>query len=404
MHHQALEGIKIADFTWAAAGPLTMSYLAHCGATVVKIESGTKMGVSRSFPPRGGEGGMISSMMFSNDNSDKLSMTINMKNPRGVEVAKKLIAWADVVAENFRPGTMEKWGLGYEELKKINPSIIMFRSSARGQTGPDAKVAENGITLQSLTGFTFLTGYPDKDDPTPPWGAYTDLTAPALGAVMLIGALDYRAKTGKGQCLDLSQLEAGLQFLAPAILDYHVNHQCARRMENTSSYGVPHGVYRCSGDDRWCAIAIFNDKEWKTFCRIIDNPEWINDFRFATIIARKKNESELNQLINDWTVKHNAEKIMNLLQKNNISAGIVENSTDILNDPQIKERKFFKKLKHPKLGSFSHLGIGFKLSKTPCDLRTPGPLLGQHTEHVCRELLELSKDEYEELVDKGALA
>ncbi|MBN1849385.1 MAG: CoA transferase [Deltaproteobacteria bacterium] len=402
MCRQALEGVKIADFTWAAAGPLTMSYLAHGGATVVKIESGTRSGASRSFPPRGGEGGMISSMMFSNDNSDKLSISINMKNPRGVEVAKKLVLWADVVAENFRPGTMEKWGLGYAELKKINPSIIMFRSSARGQTGPDSKVAENGITLQSLTGFTSLTGYPDKNDPTPPWGAYTDLTAPALGAVMLIGALDYRAKTGKGQCLDLSQLEAGLQFLAPAILDYHVNHLCARRMGNASSYGVPHGVYRCSGNDRWCAIAIFDDREWKAFCRIMDKPEWLDDPRFATAIARKKNESELDHLINEWTVKHPVEEIMNLLQDNNISAGIVENSADILNDPQIKERQFFEKLEHPHLGSFFHHGVGFRLSKTPCNPRTPGPILGQHTEHVCRELLGLGKDEYENLVDAGA--
>lgn len=403
MDQRALEGVKIADFTWAAAGPLTMSYLAHCGATVVKVESGTKSIGSRSFPPPGGQGGMISSIMFSNDNSDKLSITINMKNDKGIEIAKKLVAWADVVAENFRPGTMEKWGFGYEELKKINPSIIMFRSSARGQTGPDAKVAENGITLQSQTGFTYLTGWPDMDYPSPPWGAYTDLTAPALGAVMLIGALDYRARTGKGQYLDLSQFEAGLQYIAPAILDYNVNNRRAVRMGNSSSYAVPHGVYPCSGDDRWCAIAVFNDKEWMSFCHVIDMTEWLDDPKFDTLISRKKNEQELDRLISEWTVGHSAEDLMNMLQESGISAGVVENSYDLINEPQLKERNFFKQLEHEKLGSVTHHGTGFILSRTPCEVQTPGPQLGQHTEYVCKELLGIGEDEFGDLLNNGAL-
>ncbi|MBN1627009.1 MAG: CoA transferase [Deltaproteobacteria bacterium] len=403
MSQKALEGVKIADFTWAAAGPLTMSYMAHCGATVVKIESGTRSIGARTFPPPGGEAGMISSIMFSNDNSDKLSITINMKEPKGVEVAKKLIEWADVVAENFRPGTMEKWGLGYEELKEINPSIIMFRSSARGQTGPDAHVAENGITLQSQTGFTYLTGWPDMDYPTPPWGAFTDLTAPALGAVMLIGALDYRARTGKGQCLDLSQFEAGLQYLAPALLDYDVNKKCAGRIGNSSSCGVPHGVYQCSGDDRWCTIAVFNDTEWRALCNVMKKPELIEDQRFATAVSRKKNEQELDNLISDWTMKHAAEEVMTRLQEQGVSSGVVENSYDIMNDPQIKDRKFFKQLEHKKLGAVTHHGVGFTLSKTPCEVQTPGPLLGQHTEYVCKELLGIDEEEFRELADAGAL-
>lgn len=403
MQRRALEGVKVADFTWVAAGPLTMSYLAQCGATVVKVESGKTPDNLRLFPPsKDGTAGVNRSLVFSSENAGKLGMTVNLNHPRGIEVAKRLIAWADIVAENYRPGTIEKWGLGYDDLKRINPSVIMFRCSAQGQTGPDAGMGATGITLQSLSGYTFLTGWPDRD-PTPPWGAYTDLTAPALGAAMLIAALDYRARTGKGQYLDLSQYEAGLHYLAPAILDYFVNGRCATRSGNSCPYAAPHGVYRCAGDDRWCAIAVFNDADWKAFCEAIGKPEWINDPRFNTVVERKENEEQLNSLIQEWTINHTAEEVMTLLQGHGISAGVVENSADLFQDPQIKERQLFKQLEHDEIGWVTHRGIGFKLSKTPCELSMLGPRLGQHTEYVCRQFLGISDEEFVHLINEGAL-
>jgi benzylsuccinate CoA-transferase BbsF subunit len=403
MQTKALEGVKVADFTWVAAGPLTMSYFAQCGATVVKVESGKTPDNLRLFPPnKDGTAGVNRSLVFSSENAGKFGMTINLNHPKGIEVAKKLIAWADIVAENYRAGTMERWGLGYEDLKKINPSIIMFRCSAQGQTGPDAKMGATGITLQSLNGYTFLTGWADRD-PTPPWGAYTDLTAPAIGAAVLIAALDYRAKTGKGQYLDLSQYEAGLHFLAPAILDYFANGRCATRSGNSCPYAAPHGVYRCAGDDRWCAIAVFNDGEWEAFCKAIGKPEWLNDSRFHTVAERKENEEQLNRLIEEWTINHSAEEVMTLLQGYGISAGVVENSADLFNDPQIKERGLFKQLEHDDLGLVTHRGVGFRLSKTPCEPSMPGPRLGQHTEHVCRHFLGMSDEEFVSLLNEGAL-
>lgn len=402
MTRKALEGVKVADFTWVAAGPLTMSYLALAGATVVKVESSKRVDASRTFPAPTGPGGFIADLTFSQNNSNKLSISVNLKNPKGLEVAKRLVAWADVVAENYRPGTMEKWGLGYEDLKKINPSIIMFHSSARGQTGPDALVAENGITLQSLTGFTFLTGWPDRD-PTPPWNAYTDITAPALGAAMLVGALDYRSKTGKGQCLDLSQFESGLHFLATPLLDYFANGRGASRLGNSCSYAAPHGVYRCAGEDRWCTIAIFSEEEWQSLCKVIRQAGLSDNPKFNTVTNRKENEVELNKLIEDWTSSHTPEEVMDILQKNSVSAGIVENSVDIFNDPQLKARGFIQQLNHDEMGQVSHHNVAFKLSKTPCELNTPGPLLGQHSEYVCREFLGMSDEEFVELINIGAL-
>lgn len=399
---RALEGVKVADFTWVAAGPLTTVCLAQCGATVVRVESRTRLDGQRTFPPnKDGIPGHNRSLMFSSNNANKYGMTINLNHPKGFEVAKRLIAWADIVAENYRPGTMERWGLGYEDLKRINPSIIMFRSSAQGQTGPRARMGTIGNTLQSLAGFTSLTGWPDRD-PAPPWGAYTDETVIGLGVAMIVAALDYRVRTGKGQCLDLSQVEASLHYLGPAILDYVVNGRCASRGGNSCPYTAPHGVYRCMGDDRWCAIAVFDDEEWKAFCKTIGKLEWTTDPKFATVIDRKRNEAELNRLIEEWTVKHTAEEVMVLMQESDISAGLVENAADLLQEPQLKERAFYWWLNHDEMGHVLHAGAAFKLSKTPWELNMPGPCLGQHTEYVCREFLGMSDEEFVELLNIGA--
>lgn len=401
MKEKALQGVKIADFTWVAAGPLTTNYLAQCGATVVKIESITKPDGIRTFPPnKDDKAGANRSFLFSMENPNKLSITLNLKNPKGIDLAKKLVAWADIVAENYRPGTMERWGMGYEDLKEINPSIIMFSSSAQGQTGPDAGMGATGITLQSLSGFTHLSGWPDRD-PAPPWGAYTDLTAPALGAAIVIAALDYRDRTGKGQYLDLSQYEAGLHYLSPAILDYHVNGRIADRNGNRHPCAAPHGVYRCKGEERWCTIAIFDEHEWKTLCEIMGDPEWGREEKFTTITGRKNNEDELDKRIETWTSGYSPEEVMELLQGRGISSGVVENARDIYEDPQLKHRGFLKRMEHVEIGVLSHRSVGFKLSKTPCGPERPGPCLGEHTERVCREFLGMSDEEFVNLLTEG---
>lgn len=403
MQEKALEGVKVADFTWVAAGPLTTNYLAQCGATVVKIESLSKLDGIRTFPPnKDSQAGANRSFLFSMENVNKLSMTLNLNHPKGIEVAKQLVAWADIVAENYRPGTMKRWGLDYENIKRINPSVIMFSSSAQGQTGPDAGMGTTGITLQSLSGFTYLTGWPDRD-PAPPWGAYTDLTAPAFGASMLIAALDYRNRTGKGQYLDLSQYETSLHYLAPAILDFFANGRCATRNGNACSYAAPHAVYRCDGEDRWCSIAIFSENDWKAFCEAIDQPAWAKHPKFKTWADRKENEEELNRLIEEWTVTKTPEDVMHLLQEHGLSAGIVQNAADLFQDPQIKERDVLKQMEHDEIGPLSHRGVAFKLSRTPCELNMPGPRLGQHTEYVCRKFLGMSDEKFVSLLNEGAL-
>jgi len=403
MKNQVLEGVKIADFCWAIAGPMTTKYLADYGATVVKIESTTRPDPQRTVAPfKDNIPGLNRTGGYSLYNRGKYSITINLGHPRGIEVAKRLVAWADVAIENFAPGMMARWGLDYSELRKIKPDIIMVSSSNLGQTGPHSKQAGLGFHLVALTGFSHLGGWPDSE-PVGPYGAYTDLTAPALTAAAIIAALDYRRRTGKGQYLDLSQLEAGLHFLAPALLDYTANKREQSRVGNRCDYAVPHGAYRCKGEDRWCVIAVFTDEEWESFCKVIGSPQWAKESRFSTFLNRKRNEDELDRLVDKWTSNYTAEEVMSMMQEAGVAAGIVQNGEDLFIDPQLKHRHHFWELEHPEIGAHKVSGISSKLSKTPGRLGKPA-LIGEHNDYVCTQLLGMSDEEFAMLVADGVLA
>lgn len=400
-NRQALQGIKVADFTWVAAGPLVTRYLAAHGAEVVKIESGARPDPLRiSGPYKDRIPGVDRCGYFPFFNANKYSISLNLNHPLGNKVAKKLIAWADIVTESFATGTMEKWGLGYKEIKKIKPDIIMLRTTNQGQTGPHAKQPGFGQHLVGLSGFCYYTGWPDRD-PVGSSIAYTDMIAPRFAAAALIAALDYRRRTGKGLLLDVSQLETGIHFLVSKILDYTVNGRIGYRSGNSCSLAAPHGAYPCQGEDRWCAIAVFSDEEWRNFGKLVGET-WIQDPKFVTLLSRKRNENELNKLVSEWTRKFSAEHVMTLMQGVGIAAGIVKNIEDIFSDPQLDHRNSFWKLDHSVLGPFVHLGNPFILSKTPAQPRRPAPCLGEHNEYVCTEILGMSDKEFVDLVTAGA--
>ena len=308
--------------------------------------------------------------------------------------------WADVVAENFSPGVMERLGLGYEELKRLKPDIIMLRSSNQGQTGPIARQPGLGTHLSALAGFLHLTGWPGRS-PAPPQVAYTDYISQKFTTAILVAALDYRRRTGKGQLLDVSQLETGLQFLMPVILNQEVNNRESDREGNSCPYAAPHGAYRCKGDDRWCVIAVFTDDEWDAFCKVSGNLPWTKEPRFATIRGRKKNEEELNKLVEEWTIKYSAEEVMVKMQAAGVSAGVVKSPEDIYQDPQLKHRNLFWVLNHREMGDFPVLGQVSILSKTSAEGRMPAPCLGEHTAYVCSELLGISDEEFVQLASEG---
>ena len=402
MARKLLEGIKVADFSWVFAGPLMTKTLGDCGAEVIRIEGRTRIDIERSrFPYKNHIPGINRAIDFNQNNTGKLSIAINLAKPKGIELAKKLVAWADIVVENFAGGAMNKMGLGYEELKKINPDIIMLSTCMQGQWGPHAAHPGFGHQLTALSGFHYIVGWPDREPQH--FGAYTDFISVHFGLLAMMAALEYRARTGKGQYMDMSQFEAGVQFQTPNILDYNINGRVAFREGNAHDYAAPHAAYHCRGKDRWCAIAVFTNENWQSFCQVIGNPSWRNDSKFATLPARKENEEELNKLVEASTINYLAEELMIVMQTAGIAAGLLETAEDMLDyDPQLRYSHFNWELDHPEVGKYRVHRPPFLTSKAKYEMRRT-PLLGEHNECVCREVLGMSDEEIAKLVVDGVL-
>jgi benzylsuccinate CoA-transferase BbsF subunit len=391
MTDPVLKGIRILDFSWVLAGPYATRLLADFGAEVIKVQP---------LMPEAGD--KFSRGYYNTWNRNKLGITLNLASPEGIALAKKLVAVSDAVVENFTPRVMANWGLDYENLKEIKPDIIMLSLSTMGSSGPWRDYAGFGPTVQAFSGITRLTSFPVK--PPPGLGtAYADHIAGLLACLALLSALEYRRRTGEGQYIDVSQVEAMASLLGDAILDYQIEGREVEAVGNSSTGAAPHGVYRCQGDDRWCAIAVFTDDEWQGFKRALDNPPWAEDKRFATLNGRLENKARLDRLVEEWTKKHTAEEAMALLQKQGVAAGVVQSAGDLAQDPQLNERGFFIELDHPELGKTVSDATPIRLSDTPARYSRPAPLLGQDNENVYGELLGLSETELGRLKKQGVI-
>ena len=398
----ALKGVKIIDFCWVVLGPLVCKILGDYGAEVVKVETHSRPDIIRTMMPFArGKPGVNRSGMFSQVNSSKYSLAVNLNHPKGIDIFKQLVLWADVLVENFTPGQMTKWGLNYEEIEKIKPDIIMLSLSIQGQTGPYANQPGLGNFFQGMVGFNHLTGWPGQE-PQCPYTPYPDFITAWYALVAVMGALDYRRRTGKGQHLDVCQLDTSAHFLTPAVLDHVANGRAQGRIGNRLSCAAPHGVYRCKGEDKWCAIGVFTDKEWQTFCEVMGSKTLANNPRFASILGRKKNESELDDIIEAWTVNHPPKKVMELLQAVGIAAGVVQSNADICEDINLRQRGFLQTLSHSEMGPCTFARPSFVLSENP-PVMSPSPCLGEHTEYICKEILHLSDSEFLELLEEGIL-
>lgn len=398
-----LEGVKILDFFWVVIGPMTTSYFAEYGATVVRVESQGRPEVLRSAPPfGGGQRGLNRSAYYANYNINKYGFGLNMAHPKAVEVVKRMVRWADVVTENFTPGTIEKWGLGYDELRKVKPDIIMISASMLGRGGPYSRQPGFGPVLSSLSGMTDLTGWPDRG-PSTPYGAYTDFVVPRFALPTLIAALDYHRRTGQGQHIDISQLEAALHFMAPPVLECLNNGHQQHRMGNRHASVAPHGAYPCQGEDRWCAIACMTQAEWQALCQVMGHPAWTQQERFATMLGRKAHEDELDELLGAWTTHWDAETLMNTLQRAGVPAGVVGSNKDVIEDPQLAHRGHFIYMDHPGVGRHPVQRSEFRLSQAEAEFHWPSPNIGQHTVQVCKEMLGMSDDEITTLIEERVL-
>ena len=404
---QVFERLKVADFAWVGAGPQVGRELAEHGATVVRVESHRVPCSLRTMPPhKDWVPGVDRSAFGTAYQTNKYNMSLDLTTPKGQEIARKLVAWADVVAEAYTPGTMAKWGLDYESCKKIKPDIIYYSTCQMGQKGPLAQFGGYGMFGACYAGFSNLIGWPDRE-PLPIFNNYTDFISPWYLTTTVIAALLHRRRTGKGMYLDQAQMEAGPLFLAPLILDYVANGRIAERMGNRDPYMAPHGVYPCYpgtwGVDRWVAITVSNDEQWRAFCKVMREPEWTRDPKFATFAARKENEDELDELIGEWTKNYTAERVMEMMQQAGVPAGVVETGEDLFNDPQLKHREHFRFLEHKVIGRHAYHAPAYQLSKTPNYIWKPGPCLGEDNEYVYKEILGFSDDDIADLLVEGVI-
>ena len=402
---QALEGLKVLDFCWVAVGPMTTRYLAEYGATVVRVESGRRPEVLRLAAPfKDGVSGINRSGYFANMNSNKYGVAISMRHPRARELVLRMARWADVVTENFTPGTMEGWGVGYEELSAVNPGVIMFSASMMGRGGPLDRQPGFGPVLSSLVGLTGITGWPDRE-PVNPYGAYTDFIVPRFAVASILAAVDYRRRTGRGLHLDMSQLETSIHFSAPTMLDRAVNGREQGLRGNRHPALAPHGAYPCLGEDRWIAIACRNDREWEGLRGVLDpaGQGEMSGERFRSLLGRKSHEDDLDRAIGERTGGWDRRELMEALQGAGVPAGVVSDPRDLFEDPQLRYRGHFTYLEHPEIGPYATDQTEAHLSRTPGKLDQAAPLLGEHTEQVLTEMMGLSHEEYRSLKDDGVL-
>ncbi len=319
-----------------------------------------------------------------------------MSQPRAREIFLRLLPWADVVTESFTPKTLRNWGLDYEHLSALKPELVMLSTCMQGQTGPHRDYPGFGNLMAALSGFYYIAGY-SEEELCPPYGAYTDFIAPRFAACALMAALDYKRRTGKGQYIDMAQYEAALHNLAPAITDYFATGRVLGPEGNQSERYAPHGAYRCADEDgheRWIAIAVANDDEWIVLLKMLGGrPE----SRFASVAARIKDAGSVDALIGELTRDRNADELTVALQAAGVSAYPVQNCMDLHRDENLEAFGFWHWLDHAHMGPSPYEGLEHRLSRTPGELRSPAPTLGQHNEEVLGGMLGLSAAEIEQL-------
>ena len=392
-----LKGLRLTEFTSAWAGPYASCLLALLGMEVIKVETRTWLDHtrSRSFSTGRTFTNPDESDVFNNLNLNKKSVTLNLKKPKAVEIAKALAAKSDVVMENMRPGVMERLGLHYEAVRQVKPDIIYLSSSSCGQCGPEREYVGYAPTFAGLGGVSLNTGYEDRP-PTAILGVI-DLRSATTAAGAIMAALVYHQRTGKGQYLDLASQEAIAVLNGEALMDYLLNNRVRTRRGNRDDAMAPHDCYQCAGDDNWISIAVACDEEWQSLCLAMNRPELVNDSRFAEREARLRNQVELDEIITSWTRKQDYYQVMELLQRVGVAATPSLSAKALFSDPHIREREIYRQVVHPVLGPNWVLAPPWRMSETPGGIRRHAPLMGEHNEEIFQGLLGMTSEELEVL-------
>jgi benzylsuccinate CoA-transferase BbsF subunit len=370
--------------------------LALMGAEVIKIESQQRLDHTRVRSLASGPsfGGPDQAWIFNELNLNKRSITLDLGQPKSVELIKKLIKVCDVAAQNFRPGVLDRLGLGYASLKEVKPDLIMLSSSAVGGVGPEREYVGFAPTFAALGGLSHITGFPDSP-PIPVMGS-ADLRSATTGAFAVLVALYHRAATGEGQHIDMSSRETVAALLGDSLLEYVMTGRSPGRQGNRDEAMAPHNCYPCRAG-KWVSIAVGTDKEWQALCKAIGEPAWAGEARFSDAYSRWCNQDELDRLLAAWTVDYTHYEVMERLQKENVAAIPSFRGDELLSDPHLKSRGVFQEVPHPLMGKRTVTGPPWKFSSNSAKVRRHGPLLGEHNRYVFCDLLGLSEEELAEL-------
>jgi crotonobetainyl-CoA:carnitine CoA-transferase CaiB-like acyl-CoA transferase len=395
-------GIRILEFGSGAAGPVATRYFSGQGAIVVRVESRERPDFLRTLHATSRDPQELDrSPMFVLLNPNKHSVSLDLSKPRGLEVVRELVAWADVLCENFAPGVMARWGLDAERVRAARPELIYVSSSLFGQTGPQRSYPGFGGQGAAIAGFNHLTGRPDGPAHGP-YATITDSLSPRYVGALIAAALYERRRTGVGRTIDLSQIEVGVYSLSEMMIRYTANGEVVCRRANRDESAAPHGVYPCHGEDRWIAIAIMDDRQWSLL--VNELPEWARAETLRTLQGRQRSENDLDRRIAEWTREQDAFALMDRLQRLGVEAGVVQTFADLLEDPQLRHRGHFQTLRHRQLGDLAFERPAFRYTAYPDQLKQVGPDLGEHTQGVLSEVLGFSPDRIAALERDGVLA
>ncbi len=410
----ALGGLRILDLSQVAAGPYATMFLGFMGAEVIKIESLSRMDINRGKArpspddlrvyPNGnpGEHPWNTTAHHVHRNINKRSLTLDLSAKRGKELFLELAKVCDVLVENYRGSVMDRLGLGYDVVSRLNPGLIYMKISSQGANGPEANYGSLGSTLEQTAGLASITGY-DDGLPLMTNLVYPDPVVGILSFGALMTALRRRLKTGSGCLVDLSQREVTTMLLGEAILDFSVTGRIAGTMGNRHRDMAPQGVYPCSGEDMWVAISVSSDEEWKSLCRVMGQPHLASNSRFADPKSRRNNHDDIDLVISTWTKTQDHYQVMYLLQAQGVPAAPVLKGGEVVDDPHLESRGFWDVVDHPEAGTYKQVTTPWLLSNNPRATSTPAPGLGEHNYQVLSGLLGLSKSEINALAQKGVI-
>ena len=377
-----LEDIRVVDFTAAAAGPHVTQWLGVMGAEIIKVESNIRSDGLREHKP-----------WFAALNHSKKSIALNMRKPRAVELAKELVKLSDIVTENFGGSVLERWGMGYSELKKVKSDIIVYSCSGYGRTGPFKESPAFAPIIDAFSGLTYMNGYTNGEPVNMGSMGWTDLLSGMHGVFAILAALYHRKNTGEGQYIDLSMCEQLIACIPEAVIDYSMNGRIRERAGNGDNVMAPHGIYRCKGEDKWVAIAVSDEEEWMAFCNVIGNPDWTKKDEFSDQLSRWKNQEELNILIQEWTVSHSHYEVMSLMQNAGVMAGACLSIPELVEDCHLNERDFYIDIEDSEEGRLHLARLPWKIRDIPEGNYKPAPSLGEHSDYIFKELLGLNEEE-----------